>query len=313
VFFGGYWMVNALNRRNWIFLPLIMTGFNLMFLFGSVRAAVLKDIRVGEYEEFTRVVLELDVPCEPKQIQSTADGRLTVAFADTSVGLIRKIPVERSQQLKQIQIWYRKNTLSAVMTFNFARFRYETFPLNDPPRIVLDIHPLAAGPPPADEKATSIQDSSPVAEVKAPTASFSPAVPQKVSETAEKPSPPKEGKPSLSAPPMPRLVQSPAGVAPTGTQWTAPAQSNAFASKDGMETAPVSRSKSNRLQFYLVIVLVLITIGILVMLLFMLLWKRRWADSDSQLSAQEYLRNQDKHIESLNERIQEQFKRYEEA
>ena len=307
-------MVNALNRRNWIFLPLILAGINLAFLFGSVQAAVLKDIRVGEYEEFTRVVFELDTPCEPEQIKSNADGRLTVEFADSSVGLIRKIPIERSPLLKNIQIWYRKNSLSAVITLNLAKFKFNYFPLNDPPRIVLDIHPMAAGPPLVADKVTAARDVAPAVKADAPDASRATAIPQKVIGTAARETSHLPETPQTPAtPPMPRLIQSPGDAEPPGAQLARPEPENTPAAEAGAGASQIPRSKSSRLQFYLVVGLVLITIVILVLLLLMLLSRRRWAESGPQLSAQEFFRRQDKHIESLNERIQEQFKRYEEA
>ena len=293
-------------------MPLIMAGFNLAFLIGSVQAAVLKDIRVGEYEEFTRVVLELDSPCEPEQIRSTADGRLTVEFSDSSVDLIRKIPIERSPQLKDIQIWHKKKSLSAVITFNFSRFRYHSFPLNDPPRIVLDIHPMAVSTPPAADRAIPAKGAAPAAD--APITSRIPAVRQKVAESAiASSSLLTETKPATPPPPMPRLINSPADAESSRSQLSEPARGNTSTAEAGTDVSQVSRSKSNRLQYYLVIALVIITIVILAMLLLMLLSRRRWAESGPQLSADEFLRKQDKHIESLNERIQEQFKRYEEA
>ena len=76
---------------------------------------------------------------------------------------------------------------------------------------------------------------------------------------------------------------------------------------------PKSAARPSRLQFYLVVALVLITIIILALLLLMLLSKHRWVEDKSRLSAKEFLQNQEKRIASLDARIQEQLKRYEEA
>ena len=72
-------------------------------------------------------------------------------------------------------------------------------------------------------------------------------------------------------------------------------------------------TRTSRLQFYLVVVLVLITIAILVLLLLMLLSRHRWANDEPHLGPKEFLKDQDKHIASLDARIKEQLKRYEEA
>ena len=68
-------------------------------------AALLKDIRVGEYRGFTRIVFELDTsPIEPEKIEPQPPGRLAISFTNTSADLIRKIPIERSPQVKNVQI-----------------------------------------------------------------------------------------------------------------------------------------------------------------------------------------------------------------
>ena len=71
--------------------------------------------------------------------------------------------------------------------------------------------------------------------------------------------------------------------------------------------------KSNPLQFYLVVTLVAITIIILALLLVMLLARHRWAEDKDVPNVNDFLKHQDKRIAALNERIKEQFKRYEEA
>ena len=67
------------------------------------------------------------------------------------------------------------------------------------------------------------------------------------------------------------------------------------------------------LQFYLVILLVVITIAILALLLVMLLYRRQWANDKDEISVNQFLKTQEKQIESLNAEIDEQLKRYEEA
>ena len=82
---------------------------------------------------------------------------------------------------------------------------------------------------------------------------------------------------------------------------------------ENVEPGPAKKAQTNGLQFYLVIILVAITIGILALLLIMLLSKRRWTDEKKEMNVNEFLKNQDKRIASLNARINEQLKRYEEA
>ena len=236
----------------------------LIILVYSTQAALLKDIRIGEYDKFTRIVFELDSSIKPEHIVRISAGQLSVVFANTSAEFIRKIPVERSRHIKNIQLWDKTNQLSAVISFDFEHFRHESFPLNNPPRIVLDIQPLAIAPesivagPPAESKASE-ETLAQVVRSKTPEPSSEPQI-------------------KVALP----VHQKPA-------------------------------TRTSRLQFYLVVVLVLITIAILVLLLLMLLSRHRWANDEPHLGPKEFLKDQDKHIASLDARIKEQLKRYEEA
>lgn len=312
---SGYWMVMALNRRNWIFLPLIIAGLTPVLFPGIAQTAMLKDIRVGEYDSFTRIVFELDASTEPGKIQATDSGRVTVVFADTSAALIRRIPVERSRQVKNIQIWQQNKSLSAVIYFNFERYRHDSFQLSDPPRLVLDIKPVDA----EDPQVLSVAPGEKASDADRDTAgSTEPEVEPEVSTS------------SPAAEPAPSVRQSlPQGHGALSSQEDSvqnapaavPSQSKSI-DKPSAKEPPIKKtegtrqpasSTAKRLQFYLVIALVLITIIILVLLLLMLLSKRRWVQDDPRLNTNEVLQKQDKHLASIDARIQEQLKRYEEA
>jgi hypothetical protein len=309
--------VNALNCRNSIFLPLITAGIMLAVLLGSVQAAVLKDIRIGEYKGFTRIVFELDQPAVPAQIQQTALNRLAVVFAHATADLIRKIPIERSRHVKDLQIWQRKESLSAVLFFDFGPIRHEVFTLINPPRLVVDIHPDSSAPAPALSNNPPVPDdvqnrpAGPELDAKKPEPPtiqpVSPPPPEKEQAADIKSMPPDTpGKlaaaeqPAMTGPDHPevKLRDNTAGTTAGAVPPSPPA-------------AP--RPPPHRLQFYLVLALVLITIAILVLLLLMLFSRHRWADDKTPLSNKELLQNQEKHIASLNARIQEQLKRYEEV
>ena len=76
---------------------------------------------------------------------------------------------------------------------------------------------------------------------------------------------------------------------------------------------PEAPSGSFRLQYYLVVALIVITIIILLLLVLMLFSKYRWTDDKTTLNVDEFLESQDKRIASLNARIEEQLKRYDDA
>ncbi len=284
-------------------------------------ASNLKDIRIGEYEGFTRIVFELDSPVSSQNINPQESGQLVVTLNQTVPRLVRKIPVERSRHVRSIQFWQRRDHLSTSFQLDYDHFRFEYFPLTDPPRLALDVYPLVVQPKPAvavetrqDESqiktlrestllpsvdggreifdqtdpstADSARDSAAVAQIKDKT----PPDTEKGSAPAERPA-------SLD-------IQS-------STQTSRPTPQVRYV--ENVDPGPAKKAQTNGLQFYLVIILVAITIGILALLLIMLLSKRRWTDEKKEMNVNEFLKNQDKRIASLNARINEQLKRYEEA
>ena len=302
--------MNMLNRRNWILSPLLSVVFVLAVYIFAAQAAILKDIRVGEYDSFTRIVFELDSSAEPGKIVPISSDQIAMIFADTSVELIRKIPVERSRHIKQIQIWDKKDQLSAVLQFDFDHFKHQSFSLANPPRIVLDVMPLGKTPDAAAAVAPAARNGSQGESPQLEETKASEPFPMQVQGTGRalagtevNKSPSFKIPQEIQRPPTPPLTA--AVKNPGVTTDERPVMSPA--------SPPKSAARPSRLQFYLVVALVLITIIILALLLLMLLSKHRWVEDKSRLSAKEFLQNQEKRIASLDARIQEQLKRYEEA
>ena len=199
-----------------------------------------------------------------------------------------------------------------VIYLNFERYRHDSFQLSDPPRLVLDIKPLDAedtqvlSTAPGKKESTADRDT---------TESIAPAVP--ASPPAAEPAPAvRESLPlknNAPSPPQEHSVQSAPTVVPSQAESIAKPSAKELPTQKTEGTPQPATSTAKRLQFYLVMALVLITIVILVLLLLMLLSKRRWVQDDSRLNTKEVLQKQDKHLASIDERIQEQLKRYEEA
>ena len=266
-------MVNMLNPKNWIWVPLLSTGIVLILLAHTGHAALLKDLRVGEYKDFTRIVFELDAPAASEKIERRSARQLAVVLGGTSTDLIRKIPVERSPHVSDVQIWEKGDRLTVLLAFDFDDFEQNSFSLPDPPRLVLDIRPTAHAPetgaesaptPPAhDRNSGALQSASDSgAEGPAPLAD--------VEAAAERPAP--------QVPESPPVTDR----KPMGTVDRAPSPA----------TSPTSANRSSdtrpgRLQFYLVVALVAITIVILALLLLMLLARGRWIDDKPHLIATE--------------------------
>ncbi len=308
--------MNLYIRRKLISVPLLITGFVMILGSFKADAALLKDIRIGEYEGFTRIVFELDTPGNAPHIQPQSDGTLTVSFDGTQPKLKRKIPVKRSEHVERMKFWHRQGRLSTIFQFDFKHFRFETFPLENPPRIVLDIHPLADKPMFPAEPMTMVdapseaQPVSPSVQTPAGKTETKAVSQAQKSQEMETRSP----KVPVGQPPATSVAKSEAEIRQP-SMTTSTVESPAKLPTHTKVGSDIAREppKSNLLQFYLVIALVVITIVILALLLLMLLARHRWTGEKDVPNVNEYLKNQDQHIASINARIQEQLKRYEEA
>jgi len=132
-------MVDVLIFRRRLIAHLLSTSIVLFAWIVPSSAALLKDIRIGEYKDFTRVVFESDTALTTERISSPAPGRLTVVLVDTQPSFVRKIPVDRDRFIEDIQILSQEGRLSINLHLSRRYTRFNTFELNLPPRIVLDI------------------------------------------------------------------------------------------------------------------------------------------------------------------------------
>lgn len=312
-------MVNLLNRRKWIIGPLIGAGFALIAWIAPSMAATLKDIRVGQYDSYTRIVLEFDDPFELQEIKSHTPGHLTIQFSDALPGLVRKIPVERSRKLKDIQIWQRENGLSIILVLSFDRFRHESFQLPTPPRIALDIFPVAAVETPAAETSTVTQPLNSDRTIAKPpdTKTQTLSTPDdQIPYPAKRQQARAEKQPAEELP-MDETDIKPSVQEPTGKALKTSKPRPTVIKRQDISPSPTDESSNRQgtlqFQFYLVLTLVIITIVILVLLLLMLLFRQRWAGEQGKISTGESLKRQDERIAMLNARIREQLKRYDEV
>lgn len=144
-------MTKLIGRGSWTVLLLLYIGFSVLTWRVPAFAAELKDVRVGEYKGFTRIVFELDEPAIKPDIKVQSSNHLLVTFNKTSANLVRHIPVERSPHVDDIQFWRRKATLSTLLIFDYPHIRLESFRLSRPPRFAVDVFPVAQ---PVEEKST---------------------------------------------------------------------------------------------------------------------------------------------------------------
>lgn len=285
----------------------------------TVQAALLNDIRVGDYDTHTRIVFELSEATVFERIISRKPGQLTIIFPNAKPQLIRKIPTERSARVQEITLFRRQDSLSVVLAFSFEHFRYELKEYQAPFRLVIDVYHLGLNPAsqPRPDKASEIietrddrwhQEQPPASLEQDPSKTPTP------SNEAENPltqpgttGPPAADQPQSDMPPLPRLAQSEKHQAVPGQTTPQPESDNGLQATDN--TIPDAKG----LQYYLVIGMVIMTIVILLLLLLMLIFKQPKSEGQSLSAAGKDLRQQDKHIATLNAKIHEQLKRYDEA
>jgi len=315
---------------------LFSIGIVLLASIYPSEAARLKDIRIGEYEKFTRIVFESDIEPSDEQILSSPPGQLMVVFKGTQPAFIRKIPIARGHFIKDLQIRIQNSQLAIVLDFNRKYERWKTFELGNPPRFALDVfwQETASIPEPARDlqprpEISSIGDDQVNSEPGFAAEPFDIPIPDVDSET----SPPPPSNESWNADVLYRDDTQPAlpneNIISTQSRNASPPLENEIAHNitdrtpiigqletpsDAENSIEKSRaSESGRFQYYLIVALVVITIGILFLLILMLISNRRTRRKPTPPKIDESLKHQDERIASINARVREQLKRYDEV
>jgi hypothetical protein len=290
----------SLSKTLYIILLPLISAFPSI-----VDAALLKDVRIGDHEAYTRVVFEFESDMAPKWSGEPIEGGLAITFHSVTAELMRKIPTHQSSRVENLTFWISKNSLTAKMKLFTFPFRYESIELSAPFRLVIDIFPISGAidgalksDPAADISIDSFNARSPAAPSTEQTSSGS--------NFSEESGPLGNRTEEISSLPTLKIDATP-------RQPSTPPTTEGYTDRSAKKTEPTTtESKTSRMQYYLVIGLVVITIVILSMLLLMLLYRYRWSHTSPQLGVDEILERQEERIASLNARIQEQIKRYHE-
>lgn len=319
-------MVDVLISRRWLYAHLLTTGIVLLALLSPAYAQSLTDIRLGEYDNFTRIVFESNADLAPEKIVSSNPSQLTVIFSKTNPAFIRKIPVDRDPHIDRIKVLIHDDKLSITLFFRNPHARFDTFGLKAPPRMVLDVfwqpplHQPVSGSSPNKSVVMPMEKELPKGR---PSSTAGPATgsftgmhdrPPLDSYSDRRTSPFEDE--SIKTPKNDLAVSKPsAAITPKNDVQNKVSRrfSTSTASPTDSPADAGGETTSRSLLYYLVIALVIITIGILLLLVFMLMFRRHWGEEKRSLKTNEYLRHQDKRIASINERVQEQLKRYDEV
>jgi hypothetical protein len=304
-----------------IFVPLLFAGLSGSLWVSSSEAAVLKNVRFGTYDDFTRVVFEFDDPPNPPLFNVRASGQLDIAFADCQPDLVRKIPTKHFDRIIDVQLWMREEALITWVFFNFKHSRYKWFALSNPHRMVVDVF--------ADTRYESPGEPSVDHNSRSPELTPSSEQAQPFLEPLE----PAYTNLGTSPGPLDKLPPAPVKADPNfknerlhRTDILPDVSQAALASVDNTvaptqpDMRPLSAHSDLNLkknasmyipQYVLVIASIAITILILILLVLIMLVRNSWAAKNPQrLSSAEFIRIQDGRISLLNERIQEQLERY---
>ena len=121
------------------FLLLAATLFSMLWA-PPLQAALLKDVRLGEYKTFTRIVFEFDQAPPAIPDISVQEAELRVIFKGLTAELRRKIATQQSPHVDAVQIWLEDNHLSAVFKVDTSFKPSKISSLSNPPRLLMDIH-----------------------------------------------------------------------------------------------------------------------------------------------------------------------------
>ena len=288
-------------------------------------AAMLKDIRVGEfYEASKRIVFEFDYQPVVETVEIIPPGNLRVVLADVHPGFVRKIPIDNIAKLNNLQISEKNNKLTIDIFFNLSFQRYKSTWFDRPSRLVVDVfimdskHKLQSSP---TNNVDSTQTDTSDRTMTLPASELSQSMPEPLDQIAENVQ--KNGQ-------RIEIYQNNSELLAKNDQ--APVQIND--AKDSLYSStlretellpgemaddisapdsPPEEKPPNGLQYYLLIGLVVLTILILVMLIAMMFPKKKWKGEKKPLKIDDLLHRQEEHIATLNSQIEEQLKRYHEV
>lgn len=102
-------------------------------------ASELKDIRIGRYEHYTRVVFEFTGSTSLKSPVSVKEETLSLVFMDVTASTAFHPSSESINRIKSLDIIPSGNNLSVDMACHFRDITFDTFFLFSPHRFVVDI------------------------------------------------------------------------------------------------------------------------------------------------------------------------------
>jgi N-acetylmuramoyl-L-alanine amidase len=101
------------------------------------------ELRVRSYPTYTRVVLEADAPLEPRVVET--EGGLTIAFPDVNPRGWAGTRTVRDGLVATAELGEARGAAALRVAFERPPAARKVYRLEDPPRVVLDLHRQAVG------------------------------------------------------------------------------------------------------------------------------------------------------------------------
>jgi N-acetylmuramoyl-L-alanine amidase len=115
----------------------------------AVRSAARVELRVRSYPTYTRIVLEADVPLEPRLVET--ESGLTVSFPEVTPRGWSGTRTLRDGLVATAELGEARGAAALVVAFERPPEARKVFRLEDPPRLVLDFQRQGPRPTPAAE------------------------------------------------------------------------------------------------------------------------------------------------------------------
>ncbi|MCG6909114.1 MAG: hypothetical protein LJE94_03190 [Deltaproteobacteria bacterium] len=306
-------------------------------------AAELQEIRTGKKSGFTRIVFEFNGPVRYLVKESQGAGKLLLTFTESTSGPGAGKKIALAPPIKSITVQAKGKNLKTGIDLATPQYRMQAFTLTEPDRVVFDLYPLA---PAASEvrlnrmvvKASMRGDGgAEKTEIESPAETAEKSPNTAAPEQAASPPPAAEapgGKPGIQKPrrtaevpsrqPAPQMAAGPE-IAPAAV---APAQPAGKQAPKAPETAPaapkpspasgtmkqeVQTTPSGNFQTYLIAALAVISIVIFALIGMLLLQRKNTAGRTRRIDSGEELKTTADIMASIDAKIREKFKQYEES
>ena len=268
---------------------------------GWAQVGVLKDVRTGKHEEFTRVVFEFQNNILFESPEIKGKGAFSVVFLDSSTTLPRRILFKTGpmQCVHSVGFDRQNSNLIASVQLSFPSFILKAFPLSGPNRIVIDAYPVLL-PLEKSEQKESLPEK-PYAETPtAPETKELENVPQNVLEKADDSQP-----------------ITPSGVETYGLKETQSSEKDFSDNKSNQIPEkyagyPSSANGNAMAQIYLLVALNVLAGVVIVLMIVTLLNKRREIDFDHLFKMMPFIKTSDERIEAIDAQLKNAFKKYDE-